>query len=342
MTYIPGGGGGGGAVSSVFSRTGAVTAQPNDYTFAQLASKPTDLAGYGITDAANIIHTHSGADIASGTVAFARLPVGSTASTVSVGNHTHVESEVANLTTDLAARVQLGGQLGGTATSPDVRGIRESAGPTLLTIGTLVDGEYLKRSGTTLISGSPATGAPTSAQYVTLATDATLTNERVLTAGTGITLTDAGAGSTLTVAAKDLAVRTTANVALSASTTINVTALDITVASGDVWVLDYLLPATVSGGTAGLKPIFTLPASSTGTMDVSGTVASVTAYSFTHSTTPTTAAAVAFMTASFTGYLYVRAVLTMGGAGTCRIGVTTGASAAGNILAGASVLAMKL
>lgn len=45
-----------------------------------------------------------------------------------------------------------------------------------------------------------AGGAPTSAPYVTLGTNATLTSERVLTAGTGITLTDAGAGSTLTVA----------------------------------------------------------------------------------------------------------------------------------------------
>ena len=42
--------GGGGAVSSVFGRTGTVTAQANDYTFAQLASKPTTLVGYGITD----------------------------------------------------------------------------------------------------------------------------------------------------------------------------------------------------------------------------------------------------------------------------------------------------
>lgn len=43
-------------------------------------------------------------------------------------------------------------------------------------------------------------GAPTNATYVTLSTNGTLTNERVLTAGTGITLTDAGAGSTITVA----------------------------------------------------------------------------------------------------------------------------------------------
>jgi len=44
-------------------------------------------------------------------------------------------------------------------------------------------------------------GAPVDAQYVTLATDSTLTNERVLTAGSNITITDGGAGSTVTIAA---------------------------------------------------------------------------------------------------------------------------------------------
>lgn len=47
-------------------------------------------------------------------------------------------------------------------------------------------------------SGGGSGGAPTDAQYVTLATNATLTNERVLTAGDGIDLTDGGAGSTIT------------------------------------------------------------------------------------------------------------------------------------------------
>jgi len=41
-------------VTSVFGRTGVVTAQSGDYTFAQLSSTPTTLAGYGITDAANL------------------------------------------------------------------------------------------------------------------------------------------------------------------------------------------------------------------------------------------------------------------------------------------------
>ncbi len=42
-------------------------------------------------------------------------------------------------------------------------------------------------------------GAVVGASFVTLATNATLTNERVLTAGSGITVTDGGAGSTVTV-----------------------------------------------------------------------------------------------------------------------------------------------
>lgn len=49
--------------------------------------------------------------------------------------------------------------------------------------------------------GGGGGGAPEDAQYVTLATDATLTNERVLTAGSGISITDGGAGSTVTVTA---------------------------------------------------------------------------------------------------------------------------------------------
>lgn len=39
--------------------------------------------------AATAVHSHSGTDVTSGTVAFARLPTGTTGSTVSVGSHTH-------------------------------------------------------------------------------------------------------------------------------------------------------------------------------------------------------------------------------------------------------------
>lgn len=46
---------------------------------------------------------------------------------------------------------------------------------------------------------SQSGNAPTSAQYVTMALDATLGQERVLTAGNAVTITDAGANSTVTV-----------------------------------------------------------------------------------------------------------------------------------------------
>ena len=43
-------------------------------------------------------------------------------------------------------------------------------------------------------------GAPVGSKYVIVGpADATLTNERIITAGAGISITDAGAGSTLTI-----------------------------------------------------------------------------------------------------------------------------------------------
>jgi hypothetical protein len=137
--------------------------------------------------------------------------------------------------------------------------------------------------------------------------------------------------------------RSTANVALAASTTINVTALDIAVLAGEVWIIDILLPVTVSGGTVGLKPIFTLPVGATGEMVYQGTTTAITASTVFYTTTPGTASTTAFLTASFTGYIWLRGEITIGAnAGTIRVGVTTGASAAGNILKGATVMAMKV
>jgi len=50
-----------------------------------------------------------------------------------------------------------------------------------------------------VISTSGVVSAPTDAQYVTLAVDSTLSAERVLTAGSGITLTDAGSNGAATI-----------------------------------------------------------------------------------------------------------------------------------------------
>lgn len=68
-----------------------------------------------------------------------------------------------------------------------------------LPIGT--PGQLLNVSGGSLPAWSTVSaGAPTTATYLTLSNDAGLSAERVLTAGTGITITDAGANSTATVA----------------------------------------------------------------------------------------------------------------------------------------------
>ena len=58
-----------GPVTSVFGRTGAILAASNDYTFAQIGSKPTTLGGYGITDAAPLSHVGSGGTAHSNVVA---------------------------------------------------------------------------------------------------------------------------------------------------------------------------------------------------------------------------------------------------------------------------------
>ena len=72
---------------------------------------------------------------------------------------------------------------------------------TEIAVGT--SGTYLKSQGpgADLIWDTPAggSGAPTDAEYVVLTTDSDLSDERVLTAGTSLQLTDGGAGSTITI-----------------------------------------------------------------------------------------------------------------------------------------------
>jgi hypothetical protein len=98
-----------------------------------------------------------------------------------------------------------------------------------------------------LDGGGGGGGAPTSAQYVTLATDATLTNERVLTAGANITLTDGGAGSTVTVAALSGAVRF--NTVTTAATPYAVTSTDNIVFANAAVAQTINLPAAAAGLT---------------------------------------------------------------------------------------------
>lgn len=122
----------------------------------------------------------------------------------------------ASLLTQTANRIFAGPSTGSPA-APAFRALVEADLPSItssmITDGTITFGDWASNgcasgeipkwngSGWACASDAGASaGAPDSAQYLTLATDGTLLNERVLTAGTGISLTDAGAGSTETVA----------------------------------------------------------------------------------------------------------------------------------------------
>lgn len=80
--------------------------------------------------------------------------------------------------------------------------------PTDLTIGQIIDGEYLKRDGDTIVSDAGpggGGGAPTGAHYVTTQTDGTLSNEHVIDAPSDGIAIAVGAGTCDVEPANDLA-----------------------------------------------------------------------------------------------------------------------------------------
>jgi hypothetical protein len=79
-----------------------------------------------------------------------------TLSTTGVGAGSYT---AASNTTSLPPSGSASGDLGGTYPNPKVAAITTTTGPQSLTIGTITDGEYLKRSGNTIISGALAAGA---------------------------------------------------------------------------------------------------------------------------------------------------------------------------------------
>lgn len=83
----------------------------------------------------------------------------------------------------VGAFVILGGQLGGSKTVPDVRGLRETGGPTLLTMGAVADGQVLKRVGSDIVGFTDGGGTVTSVA-ISLPAELTATGSPITTAGT--------------------------------------------------------------------------------------------------------------------------------------------------------------
>lgn len=98
-------------------------------------------------------------------------------------------------TTSLKGKLKLATHLGGTADAPTVLGLRETSGPTNLTNGDIADGEFLRRSGSSLVSDG-ALEAPVKTTVTSVSSDTTLTSAHA------VVLVDAsGAARTITLPA---------------------------------------------------------------------------------------------------------------------------------------------
>lgn len=98
---------------------------------------------------------------------------------------------------------------------------RLTDGTSYIRAGTNVTVTTASNGSVTISSTGTGGGAPETAQYLTLATDGTLTSERVFTPGTGLAGTDAGAGSTYSLAIRDSVVATVSGTTFSGATTHN-------------------------------------------------------------------------------------------------------------------------
>lgn len=103
----------------------------NDHTQYQLRTEKNAASGYaGLSASSKLTGTQQ--------------VYGSASNTACEGN----DSRLSDARTPAGSA---GGQLGGTYPNPDVRGLRETSGPTELAVGGIADGQVLSRSGTSVV-----------------------------------------------------------------------------------------------------------------------------------------------------------------------------------------------
>jgi len=119
---------------------------------------------------------------------------------IDAGDNSSKKESIADLMTAVAGTVTSTGLAASSGVLgvdiPNQTNVTAATGDYVL-VADASDSFSLKR---TTVSSIQSSTAPIDAQYVTLASNGTLSDERVLTAGNGIDITDGGAGSTITIA----------------------------------------------------------------------------------------------------------------------------------------------
>lgn len=232
------GGGGGGAVDSVFGRTGAVVAVSGDYDFSEIGSKPTTLAGYGITDAASVSHTHAAGDITSGTFADARI---------AASNVTQHQASLALAGSQITSGTVPPAQLG-SGTSISTKFLRgDSTWQTISGGGDALTTNPLSQfAATTSAQLAGVISDETGSGALVFANSPTLTTPNIGTATGSASLNVLKAGDTMTGKLTAVAPTTsTASVALPHGTA------PTSPSNGDVWTTTAGLYVRVNGSTVG-------------------------------------------------------------------------------------------